>query len=118
MEQVLEVPKYIRYDFFATLIGIFSIGSWWYFSNVTIIKSESTGLLLVIGIPFLIWGMAEMLSYYKDEKDLIQIKSILEKKEILEKLKTHKIIDNLQKEFLISFLKADIKDIIESKKEN
>lgn len=117
-EGALELPKYVRYDFLITLLGIFCIGTWWYFSNVIKVESEFLGLFFVIGIWFLIWGLGDMYSNYREERDLSQLRSILEKKEIFDELTKHKILNKSQNSFLVGSLKQDIKDIIEKKKED
>ncbi len=49
-EGAFELPKYVRYDFMITLLGIFSIGTWWYFSYVIKVESEFLGLFFILGI--------------------------------------------------------------------
>ncbi len=59
-----------------------------------------------------------MYSNYREERDLSQLRSILEKKEIFDELIKHKILNKSQNYFLVNSLKQDIKDIIEKKKED
>ncbi len=118
MGNIFEVPKYVRYDFLITVLGILSISVWWYFTFVREIKSEILGLLPVSGIWFLIWGFGEMYSNYREERDLSQLRGIVEKKALFNQLIKYKIVDKDQTKFFMDLLKEDIKDIIEKKKEN
>lgn len=115
MEGLFEIPKYVRYDFLISLIGVFCLGAGWYFTFVIKIDSQYTGILFVIGTYFLIWGWGEMYSNYRDERDLNQLKILLEKKTLFDELMKQKILDKTQTNFLISILKKDVKEIIEKR---
>jgi|SRR3989344_2783636 len=110
-----EIPKYVRYDFLITLIGLISLGSWWYFSIIIQISSPSINILFISGLFLVIWGFSEMYSNYEEEKSLWQLKIILDKKEIIDKLEKNKIIDKNKKEGIIRLLIKETDEIIGDK---
>lgn len=117
MESLTEIPKYVRYDFLITFLGLLSLGSAWYFTNVTKISVGSTNLLLIIGVPLVIWGLGERYNNYKEERDLMQLQRILDKKRIFTEMTQQKMLEPDKKDFLINLLKEEIKAIVEKKKE-
>ena len=110
-----EIPKYVRYDFLITFIAIILISSAWYFTNVNDIQKENTNAFYLIGIPLAIWGFGEMYNNYREERDLKQLRTIVEKKEIFDQLIKHKILDVEKKNFFIEELKKEMNEIIEKK---
>ncbi len=117
METLAEVPKYVRYDFLITFLGILSLGSVWYFTNVTKVSVTATNLLLILGVPLVIWGLGEMYNNYREERDLIQLQTILDKKKMFGEMVQQKILNQEKKDFLVNLLKEEIEDIVEKKKE-
>lgn len=110
-----EIPKYVRYDFLITLIGLISLGSWWYFSIIIQISSPPINILFISGLFLVIWGFGEMYSNYEEEKSLWQLKMILDKKEIIDKLEKNKIVDKNKKESIIKLLIEETNEIIGKK---
>lgn len=114
-----EIPKYIRYDFLMTLLGLICVGVAWYFSTVGKIESTSINIfvLYLMGFPIAIWGFGEMYNSYKDERDLRRLQVMLEKRMLFIELRDKEIIDNRKLAFLINTIKDDMKDIIVEKRE-
>ncbi|MDP2925966.1 MAG: hypothetical protein Q8N99_06345 [Nanoarchaeota archaeon] len=111
-----DIPKYIKYDFLITFLGLLCTGSAWYFSSLADVNSSSINLLLLIGIPLTIWGLTEMYRNYADEQDMKQLNMILEKKEALDKLVNQNIISKDVKEDFIKYLKGEFEEVFEKSK--
>lgn len=116
MNGLSDVPRYVRYDFLVTFLGLLSFGFAWYFTNVNKINTNAVNLLLLIGIPLIIWGFGEMYNNYKEERDLIQLKSMVEKKEIFDEMVKHNILDKDKSKSLVELLKKEIVELIEKEK--
>ena len=111
-----EIPKYVRYDFLITFIAIILISSAWYFTNLENIPKENTNVFYLIGVPLAIWGFGEMYNNYREGRDLKQLQTIAEKKEIFDQLTKEKILDIEKKKFFIAELKKEMDKIIEKRK--
>ena len=116
MPSMNDVPKYIRYDFLITFLGLLCIGSAWYYQMVIRVDVNSTTILWLIGIPFLLWGFTEMYRNYADEQDLKQLNLILDKKKTFDKILKNKIISKeVGKEFT-DYLKEEFNNVFEKSK--
>ncbi|GEM_PF-6670744 len=114
-----EIPKYVRYDFLITFLGLFLIGSGWYFIYVDPIDSQdSTNFLFIIGLPLIIWGFGEMYNNYRESRDLRQLQIINEKVDLYNNLIKHKVIDKKIKTVFVDSIKEEINEIVEKEKDN
>lgn len=113
-----DIPKYIKYDFLSSIIGLVLMSSSLYYTVIIKITDNSLGIIFIIGLIFAVFGLGEMAEKYSNEKDIEQIKNILEKKEGFDSLKKAKIITKEQQKFLINSIKEEVKDFIKKKKED
>lgn len=114
----LGLPKFVRYDFFVTLIGVGFIVFAFYYTNINppAIKLD-LDLAYIIGFPLIIYGMGQMYNNYKSDMELLTLQSIKQKKEIIKNLgsKRVRIITIEQKKSLNKFLKEEISELIDKK---
>ena len=72
-----DVPKYVRYDFFMAILGIFII--YFTFSNENVYKIEPLRwALFIFGVVLSVYGIAEMSSTYYSEKKIQKISNKIE----------------------------------------
>ena len=112
-----EIPKYIKYDFLMTLLGLLCIGSAWYYTAVIKLPTESTSILWIIGGVFVLFGFIEMQNNYQDEQDLKQLNLILDKKEAFDKILNQGIISQKKEKNFINYLKKEFEDFFEKSKD-
>jgi|SRR3989338_677741 len=114
---MVDIPRYIRYDFLITFLGLLCTGSAWYYQSVAKVDINSTAVLWLIGIPFLLWGFTEMYNNYADEQDLKQLKLILEKKKTFEDLIKDKIVDKDLESGFMKYLKNEFEEVFQKSKD-
>ena len=112
-----DIPRYIRYDFLITFLGFLFLGTWWYFKFTKNMGGSGVDVLFIISIPFIFWGLGEMYNNYRDERDLLQIKTIIEKKKIFDEMENEKIISTDKKKFLIEILKKEMETLVKEKED-
>ena len=100
----LGLPKYVRYDFLVTLIGIVFIVFAFYYKNIKPLKIDIT-LAYIIGIPLVIYGTGQMYNNYKMELELISLQSIEKRRELINQMRKVKLVTKKQKSSFHVFLK-------------
>ena len=92
----MEIPKYVKYDFFMTLLGLIIIGGyfWLYlFYNDTftklILEKYSSFVTILLGAAFFIFfmGIWEYSNNYYREKEIIKRESTIKKYELDKQIK-------------------------------
>ncbi|MFH0978793.1 MAG: hypothetical protein V1837_05830 [Candidatus Woesearchaeota archaeon] len=72
-----DIPKYVRYDFFIAILGIFIV--YFAFSNANAYGNTTIRWsLFVFGVIISVYGLAEMSSSYYAEKKIQKIKNVIE----------------------------------------
>jgi uncharacterized membrane protein YbhN (UPF0104 family) len=113
MPNIPEIPKYIKYDFLITIIGLLLLSSFWYYSIIIKIEDSSLGFLFIAGLIFTAIGLLEMFYNYKEEREIIRLENIFKNKKLINLMSKERLIEVEEKEKLISRLKEKIKDIVD-----
>ncbi len=90
LESLEEAPKYIRYDFFMAIIGLFIL----YFVYTNQIIYDNTNLRaisLIVGCICLIYGLLQMKRNYDEEMELRALQIKLEKRRLNSELKNSSV---------------------------
>lgn len=122
MNGLFNPPKYVRYDFLITFIGLLCLGGAWYYASI---KNICIGLtqtcpvlyLYVLGVPLTLWGMGEMYNNYKEERELRKLEIIFKKKELFDNLLKNEIINKTHHKDKINSLKKELKDFFDERTE-
>lgn len=114
----LGLPKFVRYDFFVTLIGVGLIVFAYYYTNINPPNPKlDLDIVYIIGFPLIIYGMGQMYNNYKLDMEILTLQSIKLKKEIINNLGSKRvgIITKGQKSSLNKFLKNEVSELIDKK---
>ena len=80
-----EVPRYLRYDVFLSLLGVFIF--YFTFTNTILSSSLTMWLASIMGAcACLGYGLLEMKDNYYSYTEIVKLRYALEKKQILAKL--------------------------------
>lgn len=121
----MDIPENVKYEFLLTLIGFVLLAFFIFFSYIKPIPEVSVKLLtandlliifLALGGALSVIGLTEMYKKYRIESELLELSSILQKKDFIDKFEKLKLIESSESIDLNSFLKNDINNLIERKK--
>ncbi|OGI64703.1 hypothetical protein A2642_01885 [Candidatus Nomurabacteria bacterium RIFCSPHIGHO2_01_FULL_39_10] len=110
MSPLDEIPRYVRYDFFMSLLGIIIV--YFSFSNGNIYNDKTLHLgFLLFGAALSIYRIAEMSSTYYLEKKIQKLKNLIEIKELKKQIDNQEN-ETLDKKSVINSLKANSSNIL------
>lgn len=85
MNNITDIPKYVRYDFFMALFGI--ITAYFLFANERVYENRTLRIIFaIISGACLLYGLIEMKENYEQEKQLIAVERELRRKAALAEL--------------------------------
>ena len=117
----LGLPKYVRYDFLITLLGIGLVVFAYYFRFIhqqLQLQEDHYAFLIVIGVGIFFYGISQMYYNYKIESDIFILESFVKRKEAINRMKRLKIIDQEKSDSLNFFIKDELNDFIDKKKKD
>lgn len=115
----VSLPKYIRYDFLMTLIGLVLFAFSIYYAYINYIQKleNITGLSFILSIGLLSYGLGQMYNNYSLESELFSLESFVRRKDAIKELKKRKVIDAMDEDVLTYFLIREVKELIDKKRE-